>query len=65
MVLRQPPGPSQSHETDEIAARLKRETEARVQASRMVIDAAKLTLKRRALAACAEDLVEARLRCRA
>lgn len=38
--------PSGSHETDEIAARLKRDTDARLQESRRLVDATKRTLKR-------------------
>jgi hypothetical protein len=45
-ALRQPRRLPRLPETDEIAARLRRETEARLQASRMLIDAAKQTLTR-------------------
>jgi hypothetical protein len=38
--------PSGSHETDEIAARLKGDTDARLQESRRLIAATKRTLKR-------------------
>jgi hypothetical protein len=40
-------GPPRAHETDEIAKRLKRDTEARVQESRRLIEAAKRKLKRK------------------
>jgi hypothetical protein len=47
MAPRQPPGPPRVHETDEIAERLKRDTEARVQESRRLIEAAKRKLERK------------------
>jgi hypothetical protein len=43
---RPPLVPSGSHETDEIAARLKRDTDARLQESRRMVDATKRTLTR-------------------
>jgi hypothetical protein len=43
---RPPLVPSGSHDTDEIAARLTRDTEARLQESRRLVDATKRTLKR-------------------
>jgi hypothetical protein len=43
---RPPLGPSGSHGTDEIAARLKRDTDVRLQNSRRLVDATKRTLKR-------------------
>jgi hypothetical protein len=46
MALCQPPGSPRPPETDEIAERLTRETEARLQASRTLIDTAKQTLMR-------------------
>ena len=46
MAQCQPTGPPRPPETDEIAARLKRDTEARVQASRTLVDAARETLTR-------------------